>query len=297
MAPRRNPPAGKIWADAVGAVFVELVESVESDEPVEIDNTNCKLAVGSILVDSSAEMIKRYGSALDLLAQKVGPHLWDCNGGVWERPGGDKTRHRLSLAHLSRLIVDECEQARKTREAAPKPKPTAAKRGRLTSAERRTLVKEIRAVASSLRTGGIETHKAILDGGLRYVVPSDKPPEPSEPMPKGLTSAQWTLWLQGRRPWMSFIAALEAVANELDGRDNRAKPLGRNVNVETVLAAEIVTWLRVATGAPGSYQRGDRIPIGGRPFYEVAAAFLQAAGYSLMTAAIIKARLEARNGA
>ena len=62
---------------------------------------------------------------------------------------------------------------------------------------------------------------------------------------------------------------------------------------ETSLARILVTELRVATGAPGSYQNGGPIPRGGKPLYDVVTAFLNAAGWS-MDVGTIKSRIEAK---
>jgi hypothetical protein len=51
-------------------------------------------------IDVPDDLNQRYGGPLDLLVRRVQPHLWDCNGGIWEPPGGDDALHRLSLALL-----------------------------------------------------------------------------------------------------------------------------------------------------------------------------------------------------
>jgi hypothetical protein len=257
---RRDPP-GKIWRAATGEFHINV--------PAEMDG--------------------QYGSALDLLALKVQPHLWDCSGGHWEPRGEDDARHRLSLAWLGCLLVNECEKARPARRRTL---PSKLAR-RLTAAKRSKLIKEIRSVAEMLKDGSLELFMA-MSAASKYVVPS---PASDDPIPPGL-SAEMRAWLRSnRRLTTSKLAdALLAIAHELDGQDHRRNPLGQHERPETTLAAALVTWLRVATGAPWGRQHGEPIPTGGRPLNEVAAAFVRAAGWS-MTDSIIKSRLESKKRA
>jgi hypothetical protein len=257
---RRNSP-GNTWRDATGEFAMNV--------PVEMDS--------------------RYGQALDLLACKVQSHIWDCNGGIWEPRSGDAVRHRLSLAWLGRLLVTECEQARLPRDRT---RPTLSRR--LTAAKRRKLVKDMRSVAKVLRAGSPEIFMATF-AASKHVVPS---PASDDPIPAGLLPMEMRAWLKSQRRLTSSRLgdALLAIAGDLDGIDHRRKPLGRREQPETTLAAALVTWLRAATGGPYSYQRGEPIPTGGRPFYEVVVAFVKAAGWS-MTDSLLKSRLEARQRA
>lgn len=260
---RRPSPPGRMWQDATREFAVNV----------------------------PPEMHGRYGMALDLLAKKVARHVWDCNGGIFETRGKSEARHRLSLARLGCLLVDECEKARNS----PRKGTPSMMGKRLTAAERRKLAKDVRSVALSLNTGSQEFFHAIL-AASKHIVPS---PDSNDGIALGSFSAEIRAWLKcTRRLTASTLsAALLAIADVLDHQDHRRKPRHRREGCETTLAAELVTWLRVATGAPWSYQEGDRIPQGGCPCYEVAACFLQAAGWSRMTAPIIKSRLEARHRA
>jgi hypothetical protein len=161
----------------------------------------------------------------------------------------------------------------------------------LTAAERRKLVKDIRSVAKVLRAGSPEIFMATF-AASKHVVPS---PESDDPMPVGLLRMEMRAWLKSQRRLTSsrLADAILAIASELDGQDHRRKPRGRGAQPETKLAKVLVTWLRVATGAPWDYQNGSPIPAGGRPCYDVAASFVRAAGWS-MTEALLKGRLEAK---
>lgn len=254
---RSRSSPGKAWRDAIAGVEFAF------DAPSEMDND-------------------RYGPALDLLARKIESHLWDCNGGLWEPRGGDDVRHKLSLAWLGLLLVSECEEARLPRDRAP---PALVRR--LAAAKRRKLVKDIRSVAKSLKAGSPEIFMATF-AASKHVVPS----------PASYREPTHRLALLNRQLTSSKLGdALLAIAHELDGQDHRRKPRGRREQPETTLAAALVTWLRVATGASWSYQRGDSVPAGGQPLHEVAAAFLQAAGWPDMTGPTIKSRLESKTRA
>jgi hypothetical protein len=239
----------------------------------------------------SAEGRARYGASLDLLTEKVGPHLWDCDGGIWEPPGTDAARKSLSLAWLGRLLVEACEGARGT------PAPEAVNiPARLPAARRRKIAGDMRSVAAALQQGGYEIAMAVL-AARKHVAPSAESQMPPPPDLKHRTEMQ--AWVSGERRLSAdrLAEALLAAAGELDGKDYRTRPRGRREGPETTLATEVVTWLRVATGAPWDYQRGGGIPTGGRPSYDVAAAFLEAAGWPSMTADVIKSRLDAKGRA
>jgi hypothetical protein len=177
----------------------------------------------------------------------------------------------------------------------PRDKSQHAKPRWLSAVKRRKLIKDIRSVAKSLKAGSSEIRMATF-AAAKHVVPS---PESDDPPPVDLLPRQKQVWLKNqRRLTASKLAdALLAMSIELDGQDHRKKPSGRHEQPETKLAAELVTWLRVATGAPWNYVSGGPIPPGGRPCYDVAAAFVQAAGWRSMTTMVVKARLEARTRA
>jgi len=105
-------------------------------------------------------------------------------------------------------------------------------------------------------------------------------------------------WLKGQ-PSLSLsdlADALCAISDELEGQDRRStRPRGEQP--ETTLARVLVTELRAATGAPWSYQDGGPIPGGGKPFYDIVAAFMNAAGWKAMDIATVKGRLEAKGRA
>jgi len=249
-------------------------------------------AAGEFAVNVSTKMDGRYGTALDLLALKAGPHLWHLSvqgNPVWV-PHGPGHPRSLSLAYLSFRLIEACEKAQnKSRERS-----SPMRSNRLPAKTRRKLVKDIRSVASFLEKGRAEIAMATVIA-RKYLEPA---PGSYKPCPPGLTPFESQAWVNSEKrltsPTLGRVLAL--IADQLDGKDYRTKPLGRREGAETALAAELVTWLRVATGALWNHMPGP-IPMGGRPFYDVVAAFLQAAGWCRMTAPIIKSRLEARNGA
>jgi hypothetical protein len=253
-------PAGSAWQDATGE-FAELV-------PVE--------------------GFARYAAALDLLTKQVEPHLWDCNGGIWEPPGADAVRRRLSLAWLGHLLVECCERTRVEPVSAHPSLPA-----RLPAARRRKIAADMTSVALALKAGGYEIAKAVI-AARKHIEPSAgslMPPPPD--LTHCMELKAWTS--SERRLTPNKLAdALLAAAEELDGKDYRTRPRGRREGTDTALATEVVTWLRVATGAPWHHQWDGRVPAGGRPSYDVAAEFLAAAGWKQTTATVIKYRLEAK---
>jgi len=98
----------------------------------------------------------------------------------------------------------------------------------------------------------------------------------------------------------SFMRRTSDTLQETDNRRKAAPP----AKAETRLWLDLVTWLRVATGARWHYQSElvAREPAGGKPLLAVVLAFSEALGVvgtadEPITEQLIKARLEARRRA
>jgi hypothetical protein len=242
-----------------------------------------KSTIGEVAV-IAPDLEKRYGDALDLLAKEAAPHILDCDGGIWTSRSADTGRHKLSLAWLGNLLVTECENARLAAAAvSPAPvnlrPPTAGR-------SRQKLVKDMRSVARAL-TKNPDISLDAIQAATKYVVSS-----PSVINSRFASVSAGMRWTQPLLTRSDLASALRAISDVMENLDRRSTTR-RSEMPETSLARILVTELRVATGAPGSYQNGGPIPRGGKPLYDVVTAFLNAAGWS-MDVGTIKSRIEAK---
>lgn len=210
------------------------------------------------------EIQARYRDALNLMAARTVPHLRDWSGTLWVPPSGDRSIHHRSLRQLGKLLIQECEAARPAKPVGPKPNR------RMKTATRIKLSKALLFVAKALKSQNLE---AVVQ---------------SERLHKRLAGNEKAFGNLASLSPAQLANFLELVVDEINTNPTIVSRQNA-VPVETRLAGSLVRHLRIATG--GEPQSEHCMPINGRPLFDVAAAFVQAAGWRKMTGQAIRYRL------
>ncbi|MFZ4860478.1 MAG: hypothetical protein ACOYL3_29315, partial [Desulfuromonadaceae bacterium] len=216
-------------------------------------------ATALVLEKFEGHILDKYGTALDALAEHVGPEI--LGGNHFNRPVESEVDRQISLTFLASLILKECENT-------TVPVATLHVSTIPTSKSRNQLANISRKAAKLLRDFGPHLRPAMNDAS-KYIrtAPTYFPNLPDELRQTQRDAIQHTRSQHIERD--ALAKALEAIAETVEKLDGRIG-LGHSMSTDTRLGGDIVKWLRVSTGADHHWQQGRSLPHGGRPFYSVA---------------------------